>query len=167
MATVHAYAKGAATGLPARHLGALRARSSSIPALTTPMIIIGGKIFGWFTATNPLAWRCSTPARSRCSSIAGSTWGLHFACSTPAIAAIALFCVGTASAFGSLLAYYDIEQRPRRRVGLGMGPIATGFFIAFVFLVVGCFDAVRRSSSSAPSLTRWRARQAWTRCTSR
>ena len=39
--------------LSARHLGRALAAgcSSRIPALTTPAIIIGGKIFGWFTAT--------------------------------------------------------------------------------------------------------------------
>jgi hypothetical protein len=37
----------------------------------------------------------------------------------------------------------DPEGDPRRRVGLALGPIGTGFFIAFVFLVVGCFlDAI-------------------------
>src|SRR3712207_5880756 len=53
MATVHAYAK--ARGYPTYPRATLRqvARSLlvSIPALTTPLIIIGGKVFGWFTAT--------------------------------------------------------------------------------------------------------------------
>jgi TRAP-type C4-dicarboxylate transport system permease large subunit len=55
-----------------------------------------------------------------------------------------LFCVGTASAFGWLLAYYQIPKAILEGVAAwGMGPIRTGFFIAFVFLVVGCFlDAI-------------------------
>src|ERR687891_273479 len=51
VATVHAYAK--ARGYPTyprATLGeVLRSFLTSIPALTTPLIIIGGKIFGWFT----------------------------------------------------------------------------------------------------------------------
>src|SRR3712207_344112 len=53
MGTVHAYAK--ARRYPTYPRATLRqvARSLlvSIPALTTPLIIIGGKVFGWFTAT--------------------------------------------------------------------------------------------------------------------
>ena len=58
--------------------------------------------------------------------------------------AIALFCVGTASAFGWLLAYYQIPKALLENVtSWGMGMIGVGFFIAFVFLVVGCFlDAI-------------------------
>jgi TRAP-type C4-dicarboxylate transport system permease large subunit len=57
---------------------------------------------------------------------------------------VALFCVGTASAFGWLLAYYKIPEAILAGVSAwGMGKIATGFFIAGVFLVVGCFlDAI-------------------------
>ena len=64
---------------------------------------------------------------------------------TGKLAGVALFCVGTASAFGWLLAYYKIPRGaswPASRPG-AWAPIATGFFIAFVFLVVGCFlDAI-------------------------
>ena len=53
---------------------------------------------------------------------------------------MALFCVGTASAFGWLLAYYQIPKALLEGVqAWGMGPTTTGFFIAGVFLVVGCF----------------------------
>ena len=57
---------------------------------------------------------------------------------------MALFCVGTASAFGWLLAFYQIPEALLSGVkGWGMGPIATGFFISGVFLLVGCFlDAI-------------------------
>ena len=53
MATVHAYAK--ARGYPTYPRSTWRelfcATWIAIPALMTPGIIIGGKIFGWFTAT--------------------------------------------------------------------------------------------------------------------
>ena len=60
------------------------------------------------------------------------------------LAGCALFCVGTASAFGWLLAYYKIPQELLANVSTwGMGTIAAGFFISFCFLVVGCFlDAI-------------------------
>ena len=63
---------------------------------------------------------------------------------TGRLAAVALFCVATASAFGWLLAYYQIPKALLENVSTwGMGITQAGFFIAFVFLVVGCFlDAI-------------------------
>src|SRR5207247_8046849 len=63
---------------------------------------------------------------------------------TGRLAGVALFCVGTASAFGWLLAYYRIPQELLANVSTwGMGAIGAGFFISFCFLVVGCFlDAI-------------------------
>ena len=52
MATVHVYAK--ARGYPTYPRATLEraaAPRASVPALMTPVIIVGGKIFGWFTAT--------------------------------------------------------------------------------------------------------------------
>jgi tripartite ATP-independent transporter DctM subunit len=148
MATVHAYAKARAYPTYPRATWAALARSLvvSIPALTTPMIIIGGKIFGWFTATESAA--IAVLYAGTLSLLVYREMdlkGLHFALlDTGKFAAIALFCVGTASAFGWLLAYYQIPRAILEGVSAwGMGAIATGFFIAFVFLVVGCFlDAI-------------------------
>ncbi len=55
-----------------------------------------------------------------------------------------LFCVGTASAFGWLMAYYKMPQAILAGVSSwGMSFYETGFFIAGVFLLVGCFlDAI-------------------------
>jgi TRAP-type C4-dicarboxylate transport system permease large subunit len=63
---------------------------------------------------------------------------------TGRLASVALFCVGTASAFGWLLAYYQIPKALLENVTTwGMGITGVGFFIAFCFLVVGCFlDAI-------------------------
>ncbi|WP_249779414.1 TRAP transporter large permease subunit [Bradyrhizobium sediminis] len=87
------------------------------------------------------AWYCSHAAR-RLPSVANTQnpddkgWGR--------LAGVALFCIGTASAFGWLLAYYKIPEALLANVSTwGMGPIAAGFFISFCFLVVGCFlDAI-------------------------
>ena len=63
---------------------------------------------------------------------------------TGKLSGVALFCIGTASAFGWLLAFYRIPQELLANVSSwGMGPITAGFFIAGCFLVVGCFlDAI-------------------------
>jgi TRAP-type C4-dicarboxylate transport system permease large subunit len=59
---------------------------------------------------------------------------------TGKLAGVALFCVGTASAFSWLLAYYKVPESVLAGVSTwGMGLMATGFFIAFVFLVAGTF----------------------------
>jgi tripartite ATP-independent transporter DctM subunit len=158
MATVHAYAK--ARGYPTYPRSTWReflcATWVSIPALITPGIIIGGKIFGWFTATE-----------AACIAVLYAAFlsllvyremklpGLYEALlDTGKLAGIALFCVGTASCFGWLLAYYNIPQAILAGVSSwGMGFAATGFFISLVFLVVGCFlDAIPAIIICAPIL---------------
>jgi tripartite ATP-independent transporter DctM subunit len=148
MGTVHAYAKfrGYPT-YPRSTWGEMfAALMVSLPALTTPFIIIGGKIFGWFTATESA---CIAVLYAGALSLfvyrEMDAKGLYGALlDTGKLAGIALFCVGTASAFGWLLAYYQIPKAILAGVSTwGMGPIATGFFISGVFLVVGCFlDAI-------------------------
>ncbi len=148
MATVHAYAvrRNYPTYPRATLMETVKAIGVAVPALMTPIIIIGGKIFGWFTATE-----------SACIAVlyAGALTmvvyremdlkGLHHALlETGRLTGVALFCVGTASAFGWLLAYYQIPKALLANVATwGMGPVLTGFFIAGVFLIVGCFlDAI-------------------------
>jgi tripartite ATP-independent transporter DctM subunit len=148
MATVHVYAKlrNYPTYPRATLVETFKAIGVAIPALMTPVIIIGGKIFGWFTATE-----------SACIAVLYAATltmlvyreldlkGLHHALlETGRLTGVALFCVGTASAFGWLLAYYQIPKALLANVaGWEMGPMGTGFFIAGVFLVVGCFlDAI-------------------------
>ena len=118
----------------------------SIPALFTPFIVIGGILLGWFTPTESAAiaviyallltiFIYREMDRKR----------LHTALAeTGRLSAIALFCVGTASAFGWLLAYYQIPQALLSNVtSWGLGLIGVGFFIALCFLLVGCFlDAI-------------------------
>ncbi len=148
MATVHAYAK--LRGYPTYPRASWGEFAGSflvsIPALITPVIIVGGKIFGWFTATESA---CVAVLYAGALSLfvyrEMDLKGLYSALGeTGRLAAVALFCVGTASAFGWMLAYYEIPQALLSGVQRwGMGSIATGFFIAGVFLVVGCFlDAI-------------------------
>src|SRR3990172_198967 len=114
MATVHAYAK--ARGYPTYARSTWRelfcASWVAIPALMTPGIIIGGKIFGWFTATESA---CVAVLYAGMLSLFAyremDLKGLHHALvETGKFAGIALFCVGTASAFGWMLAYYQIPK---------------------------------------------------------
>jgi len=148
MATVHVYAKRRGYPVYPRSTWSelITALAISLPALMTPMIIIGGKIFGWFTATESA---CIAVLYAAVLSLVVyremNLKGLHEALlDTGKLAAVALFCVGTASAFGWLLAYYQIPKAILAGVSTwGMGLTATGFFIAAVFLVVGCFlDAI-------------------------
>jgi tripartite ATP-independent transporter DctM subunit len=146
MATVHLYAK--ARGYPtyprATWKEFLSSAMVSIPALMMPIIIVGGK--GWFTATESAAIAVIYAVLLCAFFYRELTWkGLNEALSdTGRLAAVALFCVGTASAFGWLLAYYQIPKAILAGVSAWhLGPIGTGCFIAFVFLVVGCFlDAI-------------------------
>jgi tripartite ATP-independent transporter DctM subunit len=148
MATVHVYAvkRGYPTYKRATFHQFACAAAHAFLALLTPGIIIGGKIFGWFTATESAA--IAVLYAGTLSLIVYREMdakGLYRALlDTGKLAGIALFCVGTASCFGWLLAYYKIPQAILADVSSwGMNFYATGFFIAFVFLVVGCFlDAI-------------------------
>jgi len=59
-------------------------------------------------------------------------------------AAISLFCVGTASAFGWVLAYFHVPRLFVDAVSVwGGGPVSVGLIVAGCFLVLGCFiDAI-------------------------
>jgi tripartite ATP-independent transporter DctM subunit len=148
MATVHAYAvrRGYPTYPRETWRRSMCAAAKAIPALLTPGIIIGGKIFGWFTATESAA--IAVLYAGFLSFVVYREMdlkGLYSALlDTGKLAGVALFCVGTASAFGWLLAYYRIPQAILSGVqAWEMGFFSTGFFIALVFLVVGCFlDAI-------------------------
>ncbi|MGE0714848.1 MAG: TRAP transporter large permease [Alphaproteobacteria bacterium] len=148
MATVHFYAK--VRGYPTYPRSTWRelmcALAVSIPALMTPGIIIGGKIFGWFTATESACIAVLYAAvLSICVYREIDMKGFYSALlDTGKLAGVALFCVGTASAFGWLLAYYQIPKAILAGVqAWHLGPIAVGFLVAGVFLVVGCFlDAI-------------------------
>src|SRR5713101_9615437 len=148
MATVHVYAK--LYDYPIYPRATLRefvcSAAQSVPALMTPFIIVGGILLGWFTATESA---CVAVIYAAALSIfAYREMGLkelyHALSETGKLSAVALFCVGTASAFGWMLAYYQIPRALLANVTTwGMGQTEVGFFIAGVFLVVGCFlDAI-------------------------
>jgi tripartite ATP-independent transporter DctM subunit len=148
MATVHIYAK--LYNYPVYPRASLReffcSAAHSVPALLTPFIIVGGILLGWFTATESA---CVAVIYAALLSIfiyreMGLKQLYHALAETGRLSAVALFCVGTATAFGWLLAYYQIPHTLLANVtSWGMGQTGVGFFIAIVFLVVGCFlDAI-------------------------
>ena len=138
----------------------------------TPVIIIGGKVFGWFTATESAAIAVLyAGALSIFIYREMSGKALHGALlDTARLAAVALFCVGTASAFGWLLAIYQIPKALLAGVGgWGMGITETGFFIAFCLprrRLLPRRDSGHHHRRHDPT-SRWRAPSTWTRCTLR
>jgi TRAP-type C4-dicarboxylate transport system permease large subunit len=150
MGTVHAYAvqRGYPTNPRAtlQELGA--AFKTSFFALMTPGVIIGGKVFGWFIATESAA--IAVVCASVLSLIVYREMDLR--ClkaalpNTGKLAGVTLFCVGAASAFGWLMAYCKMPQAILSGVSSWrMGFIETGFFNAALFLVVGCFLDARQA----------------------
>ena len=73
---------------------------------------------------------------------------------TVRLASISLFCIGTASAFGWIMAYYQIPRAVVSALGqLGVGVTSVGVIEAAAFLFIGCFiDAVPSIIIVAPIL---------------
>src|SRR5260370_40323918 len=105
-------------------------------------MIVGGILRGWFTGTES---GCVAVIYAAALSIfvyreMSLKQLYHALAETGRLSAVALFCVGTASVFGWMLAYYQIPRALLANVtSWGMGITEAGCFIAFVFLVVGCF----------------------------
>ncbi len=124
----------------------LQALGQAIFALVTPAIIVGGIILGFFTPTE-----ASVVAVVYSAILGGLIYrNVGFKefrktlYESASLASISLFCIGTASAFGWLLAYYRVPQELVDTLSAyGTGPIATGFIIALSFLAIGMFiDAI-------------------------
>lgn len=148
MVTVHVYAK--LRSYPrferASFSEFLKSGALAIPALFLPFIIAGGKIFGWFTATEAAAIAAVYAIFLAVFVFREMDLKMLFATfvDTGRFSAVSLFCLGTASVFGWLLAYYKVPNALlANAVEWDMGITATGFFVAAVFLIVGCFlDAI-------------------------
>jgi tripartite ATP-independent transporter DctM subunit len=115
-------------------------------AILTPIIVIGGVVGGFVTPTEAsvlavlycflvgaLIYRSLGPREVQ---------GVLY--QTARLASISLFCVGTASAFGWLLAYYQIPKAIVAFVAAyGGGVTSVGLIEAAAFLFIGCFiDAI-------------------------
>ena len=114
--------------------------------LMTPLIIVGGIVGGFFTPTEA----------SVIAVLYAALIGIFVYRSIPLsrvpsvlyesarFAAISLFCIGTASAFGWLLAYHQIPRvLVEEMSSWGLGLTGTGLMVAAAFLLIGMFiDAI-------------------------
>ena len=123
----------------------LKASGEAIPGLITTLIILVGISFGYFTPTeaSAIAVVYSMFLGIVYRSLDIRTFWHHLSDSARLVG-VTLFCVGTASVFSWLLAYYRVPQALVELIGsLGLGSVGTILIIAFVFLVVGLFiDAI-------------------------
>lgn len=148
MATVHAYSvkRNYPVYPRANFTEIVKSTLVAIPALLTPVIIVGGILLGWFTATESAAAAVLYAAVLSLLFYREMGFKQFMAAvlDTGKLSAVALFCVGTASVFGWLLAYYQIPKALLTNVqAWGMDVIGVGIFIAVAFLIVGCFlDAI-------------------------
>jgi len=148
MLLVHLYAIH--RGYPVYERSSLRqlgqALANAALPMMTPLIIVGGIVGGFFTPTE-----ASVIAVLYALAIGLFVYRTFTFQTLPRVlyesarfAAISLFCIGTASAFGWILAFFQI---PKSLVAVmatwGTGPIETGLMIAASFLIVGMFiDAI-------------------------
>lgn len=148
MATVYVYAK--IYNYPIYAPSSLRELASAVGqaalALMTPLIIVGGIVFGFFTPTEAsviaviyslilgvFVYRSITPSALP-----------KILYDSARFAAISLFCIGTASAFGWALAYFQIPRALVAEIeAMGLGLVGTGLMVALSFLIIGMFiDAI-------------------------
>ncbi|MSU49711.1 MAG: TRAP transporter large permease [Opitutus sp.] len=148
MGTVYVYAKVRRYPVAQRASGKefFSALRGAILALITPAIIVGGIVGGFFTPTE-----ASVIAVLYAAALGGVVYRTlgrkEFAAvlhESARLSAVSLFCIGTASAFGWLLAYYRVPQAlVGAMAGWATGPISAGLLIALAFLIIGCFiDAI-------------------------
>jgi tripartite ATP-independent transporter DctM subunit len=123
-----------------------RAVVRALLPLGTPVIIVGGIVAGFFTPTEAsvIAVFYSLALGMLVSRSVGLKKLKEVVYDSARFSAISLFCIGTASAFGWLLAYYRVPQGlVELMAGWGTGLVATGFLIALAFLFIGMFiDAI-------------------------
>ena len=125
-------------------------------AMLTPVIIIGGVVGGLFTPTEAAV--VAVLYSFGVGLVIHRTVGLREIGSvlynTARLASISLFCIGTASAFGWVMAYYQIPATVVAHLTrFGVGVTSVGLVEAAAFLFIGCFiDAVPAIIIIAPIL---------------
>ncbi len=148
MLTVYIYAKrrGYPIHVRSSFLELMAAAGSASLALMTPLIIIGGIVGGFFTPTEAsvvaVIYSLILGVLVYRSINLRDLPGILY--DSARFAAISLFCIGTASAFGWCLAYFKIPAALVDEIKLmGLGVIGIGFMCAFAFLLIGMFiDAI-------------------------
>jgi tripartite ATP-independent transporter DctM subunit len=148
MGTVYVYAKR--RGYPVYSRSSIKefalALAQALLALMTPVIIVGGIVGGFFTPTEAsvIAVLYSMILGVFVYRSIGGSRLLEVLYDSGRFAAISLFCIGTASAFGWALAYFQIPRALVAEIeAMGLGLYGTGLMVAFAFLVIGMFiDAI-------------------------
>lgn len=123
----------------------LKAFAGAAPGLVTPVIILAGIAFGVFTPTEASAIAVIyTILVGVLNKSLDLSRFLHVLSETARLVGVSLFCVGTASVFSWLLAYYQVPQSLVVAIqSWGLGPNGIILVISAVFLVVGLFiDAI-------------------------
>lgn len=148
MITVYIYAKKRGYPVHTRStlIELMRAAASAALALMTPVIIVGGIVGGFFTPTE------ASVVAVIYSLILGVFVYRSIAVrdlpkvlyDSARFAAITLFCIGTASAFGWCLAYFKIPAALVEQIDqMGLGVVGIGIMSALAFLLIGMFiDAI-------------------------
>ncbi len=148
MLTVYVYAKrrGYPVHLRATFFELMAATASASLALMTPLIIVGGIVSGFFTPTEAsvVAVIYSLILGVVVYRSVGITELPRVFYDSARFAAITLFCIGTASAFGWCLAYFKIPAALVDQIeAMGLGVIGIGIMSALAFLLIGMFiDAI-------------------------
>ena len=148
MVTVYVYAR--VRHYPVYQRASLRefflALQSALLALITPGIIVGGIVGGFFTPTEAsvIAVLYSALLGGIVYRSIGWKEFSQVLNESARLSAVSLFCIGTASAFGWLLAYFRVPQAlVAGLAGWGTSVILAGFLIALAFLIIGMFiDAI-------------------------
>ncbi|MCC4298840.1 MAG: TRAP transporter large permease [Aurantimonas coralicida] len=148
MTTVYIYARRHGMGLHTRATFRELAGAflGAALALMTPIIIVGGIVGGVFTPTE--ASVVAALYALFLGMVVYRTIGLKLLTEvlydTGRFASIALFCIGTASAFGWILAYFKVPAALVSYVqAMDLGITEMGFAVAIAFLIIGCFiDAI-------------------------
>jgi len=148
MLTVYIYAKrrGYPIHLRATFWELMSAVAGASLALMTPLIIVGGIVGGFFTPTE-----ASVVAVVYSLALGVFIYRSIKPSELPKVlydsarfAAITLFCIGTASAFGWCLAYFKIPAALVDQIeAMGLGIVGIGIMSALAFLLIGMFiDAI-------------------------
>jgi tripartite ATP-independent transporter DctM subunit len=148
MLTVYIYAKrrGYPVYVRSSLIELMVATGSASLALMTPLIIVGGIVGGFFTPTEAsvvaVIYSLILGVVVYRSISLRDLPGILY--NSARFAAISLFCIGTASAFGWCLAYFKIPAALVHQIELmGLGVVGIGFMCALAFLLIGMFiDAI-------------------------
>jgi len=158
MAAVYVYAKR--RNYPVYARATLREFFQSawraLAAIMTPVIIIGGVVGGFVTPTEAavVAVLYSFVVGLMIHRSVGVREIKDVLYNTTRLASISLFCIGTASAFGWVMAYYQLPKLVVTELSKwGVGVTSAGLIVAAAFLFIGCFiDAVPAIIIIAPLL---------------